>query len=252
MPFAFPDASATLGGRTAARAAVAGATGVSLLVGKPALSPDMRAPRRVAGRWRVPDSAGPDQRVAGLVVLHLDEAGVDRGGKARIVELDREVVAAGLLGLLLPRGAELGVAAGREDPVVGRLLVFLLRSDEPRLTLRVSVLIVPVKPFSLLVKVPMVAMSKSPSDLPGPPNAASMAIKRPGGDRPAPLAAKVQRRMAGNDYFAARGMAPLPGSPSRLRHGVARQGKIVGDRRCGKAIGARARTSWPDPPSERT
>src|SRR5271169_6409285 len=128
-----PDASATVGGRTATRAAVAGATGVSLLVGKPALSPDMRAPRRVAGRWRVLDSAGPDQRVARLVALHFDEAGVDRRGEARIVELDREVVAAGLLGPLLPRGAALGVAAGREDPVVGRLLVFLLGSDEPRL-----------------------------------------------------------------------------------------------------------------------
>jgi len=52
--------------------------------------------------------AGPDQLVA-ILTFHLAQRGVDRGGEARIVELDREVVAVALAGALLPGGAEFNV-----------------------------------------------------------------------------------------------------------------------------------------------
>ena len=55
----------------------------------------------------VPVGAGPDQEEA-FLAFHFDQIGVDRSGEARIVQLDREVVAA-LFGGLLPGGAELDV-----------------------------------------------------------------------------------------------------------------------------------------------
>ena len=53
-------------------------------------------------------AAGPDQREA-VVALTLHQRGVDRGGEARIVELDREIFAIGFPCGLLPGGAEFGV-----------------------------------------------------------------------------------------------------------------------------------------------
>ena len=53
-------------------------------------------------------AAGPDE-VMGFAVLALDQAGVDRGGEARIVQLDGEVFALRLAGGLLPGRAELDV-----------------------------------------------------------------------------------------------------------------------------------------------
>ena len=53
-------------------------------------------------------AAGPDQRVA-LAVLVVEEVRVDRSVEARIVQLDREVVAA-FAGALGPGGADLGSA----------------------------------------------------------------------------------------------------------------------------------------------
>ena len=50
-------------------------------------------------------AAGPDQ-VEGVAVL--DEIGVHRDGEARIVQLDRQVVAA-LIGALVPGGTDLGL-----------------------------------------------------------------------------------------------------------------------------------------------
>ncbi len=64
--------------------------------------------RGVAVRVRsVAGAAGPDEGVA-FAILGLDQAGVDRGGEARIVQLDGEVVAA-LAGGLFPGGSEFGV-----------------------------------------------------------------------------------------------------------------------------------------------
>src|SRR5579864_1999451 len=58
------------------------------------------------------------------------------------------------------------------------------------------------------------------------PIAASMAIKRPRGDQPAPLAAAAQRRMAGRRLSCFARNA-LIGVPARLRRGVVSQGKKV-------------------------
>ena len=73
-------------------------------------------------------ASGPDQAV--IVVLALDQGGVDRGGEARVVQLDREVVAA-LAGRLLPGGAELHGAG--EDAVVGSLVAGLVGRLDRRL-----------------------------------------------------------------------------------------------------------------------
>jgi hypothetical protein len=58
------------------------------------------------------------------LAFHLDQGGIDRSCEARVVQLDREVVAFGLLGLLLPPGAQFDVA--REDAelraIVGGIL----------------------------------------------------------------------------------------------------------------------------------
>src|SRR5260370_3774935 len=58
-------------------------------------------------------AAGPDQAV-GLAILVLKEVGVDGRREARIVEFEREVVAA-LVGALRPGGSDLGAAD--KDPV---------------------------------------------------------------------------------------------------------------------------------------
>jgi len=60
-------------------------------------------------------AAGPDEREA-LAVLVVEEVGVDRSVEARIVQLDREVVAA-FAGTLGPGGADLGSA---DKGAVGR------------------------------------------------------------------------------------------------------------------------------------
>ena len=56
-------------------------------------------------------SAGffPCRQRAAFLAFDLDQGRVDRGGEARIVELDREVLAIAVAGGLLPGGAELGV-----------------------------------------------------------------------------------------------------------------------------------------------
>ena len=72
--------------------------------------------RRLVGAAAV--GAGPDQAVA-LAVLVVEEVGVDRGGEARIVELEAQVIAA-LVGALGPGGADLDAAD--EDAVAGGVL----------------------------------------------------------------------------------------------------------------------------------
>jgi hypothetical protein len=65
-----------------------------------------------------PAAARPDE-AEGFAAFVIEEVGVDRRGEARIVELDREVIAA-LIGALRPGGADLGFA--REDPVAWRVV----------------------------------------------------------------------------------------------------------------------------------
>ena len=62
-------------------------------------------------------AARPDE-VEGLAVL--DKVGVDRSGEARIVQLDREIVAA-LVGALRPGGPDLGAAD--KDPMARGVVV---------------------------------------------------------------------------------------------------------------------------------
>lgn len=50
--------------------------------------------------------AGPDELHA-FLAFHFDQGGVDRSREARVVQLDRKVVAFGLLGLFLPRRTQL-------------------------------------------------------------------------------------------------------------------------------------------------
>jgi hypothetical protein len=56
----------------------------------------------------VPAGAGPDELEA-FLAFHLDQGGVDRSREARVVQLDREVVAFGVLGGLLPGRAQLDI-----------------------------------------------------------------------------------------------------------------------------------------------
>src|SRR6266581_1275011 len=63
-------------------------------------------------------AAGPDQAI-GLAILVLEEVGVDGRREARIVEFEREVVAA-LVGALRPGGPDLGAAD--KDPVAGSVV----------------------------------------------------------------------------------------------------------------------------------
>src|SRR6267154_4073471 len=65
-----------------------------------------------------PAAARPDQ-AEGLAAFVIEEIGSDRRGEARIVELDREVIAA-LAGALRPGGADLGAAD--KDPVAWRVV----------------------------------------------------------------------------------------------------------------------------------
>src|ERR1700694_1548036 len=67
-------------------------------------------------------AARPDEGIA-VTAFRRDQRGEDRRREARIVELDREVVAARARGLL-PGRAELGRAG--EDAVIGSLVVLLL------------------------------------------------------------------------------------------------------------------------------
>jgi len=73
-----------------------------------------------------------------------------------------------------------------------------------------------------------------------------MAIDRTGAGADAPLGAGAERRTAGDGFLASRGMRD-PGSPRDLSRGVVRQGKKVGDGRCGPGARGEAvlRPDWP-------
>src|SRR6202171_4785484 len=71
--------------------------------------------------------AGPDELEA-FLAFHLNQGGVDRSREARVVQLDREVVALGILGGLLPGRAQLNVAG--EDAEVRTLFGGCLDADQ--------------------------------------------------------------------------------------------------------------------------
>ncbi len=116
---------------------------------RPGRAPAERSSCRVLG-------AGPDQRV-GPAALVGEEAGVERRRQARVVDLDREVFPL-LRRDLGPSGSDLGLA--EVDAVGGSVLVrpVVHHHDRDLLALIVRVAMSPVKPVSVWVKVPMVAM----------------------------------------------------------------------------------------------
>src|SRR6478609_4289336 len=75
--------------------------------------------------------ARPDERMA-FLAFDLDQRCVDRSREARVVQLDRVIFAARILGLLLPHRAELDVGA-REDSEVGGLVRSALGRNDLRL-----------------------------------------------------------------------------------------------------------------------
>ena len=87
-----------------------------------------RQPRSIergcrGGAVLVAVATGPDEVVA-AAVLGFDQAGVDRGREARIVQLDAEIFALRLAGDFLPGRAELGGSG--EDAKVGTALAVAL------------------------------------------------------------------------------------------------------------------------------
>src|SRR6266404_1164090 len=74
--------------------------------------PRRNGPAFRRGRCRGPSVAagtGPDELEA-FLAFHLDQGGVDRSREARVVQLDREIVALGVPGSLLPGRAQLDIA----------------------------------------------------------------------------------------------------------------------------------------------
>ena len=181
-----------------------------------------------------PCGRGTRSGCEGLAVLVVEEVRVDRSVEARIVQLDREVVAA-FAGALRPGGADLGsadierrwlgalsvpVASGTSADVIG------LEGERDDFAL--------TKPFSVFVKVPMFAMivllalvseprpsrSRWRSDRPETIDAASACgPKRSGGCQ-------------AGDFLASRGMAAQPpGRKSNRRHcglGRSRRSAVFG------------------------
>ena len=75
----------------------------------------------------VPAGAGPDELEA-FLAFDLDQGGVDRSREARVVELDREVIALSVPGGLLPGGAQFNVTG--EDTEVRALVGGVLDADQ--------------------------------------------------------------------------------------------------------------------------
>ena len=87
--------------------------------GKKTPNPSDPGRGRLAGSVAAPPvGAGPDEAVA-LAVLVVEEVGEDRGGEARVVELEAQIVAT-FVRALGPGGADLGTAD--EDAVAGSVL----------------------------------------------------------------------------------------------------------------------------------
>src|SRR5258707_3030416 len=163
-----------------------------------------------------PAAARPDQ-AEGLAAFVIEEVGVDRRGEARIVELDREVIAA-LAGALRPGGGDLGAAD--KDPVAWRVVAgpaglgndadaFGLDAEGDDLALELGAGLLEGTDGCQVV---------SPGLFEPATIATSMAIDRPQAIDDAPLGAGAQRRMAAE----------------RLSW-LARNGRSRGPRACGVA-----------------
>src|SRR6266851_3031745 len=156
-----------------------------------------------------PASARPDQ-AEGLAAFVIEEVGVDRRGEARIVELDRKVIAA-LAGALRPRGTDL--CAADKHPVAWRVVAgsIGLRNDADAFGLD-------AKGDDLALELVAAGLLEgtdgchlvSPWLFEPATIAASMAIDRPQAIDAAPLGAAAQRRMAaaGLSWLARNGRSP--------------------------------------------
>src|SRR5712692_5801946 len=163
-----------------------------------------------------PAAARPDQ-AEGLAAFVIEEVGVDRRGEARIVELDREVIAA-LAGALRPGGTDLGAAD--KHPVAWRVVAgpVGLRNDADAFGLDAEGDDLALELVAGLLEGTDGCHFVSPWLFEPATIAASMAIGRPQAIDAAPLGAGAQRRMA------AAGLSCL-----------ARNGRSRGPRACGVA-----------------
>ena len=134
-------------------------------------------------RSSVPVRAGPDALVA-IFALNFRQRRVDGSREARVVELGREVVAVGLVGALLPGGAEPDIAG--VDALVRPLIGGVFDAGDACLDVEGQCADRAGEAVFVEVKVPMVAMSKSLFAVLGRAFAASMAVAKTGEDRTAP------------------------------------------------------------------
>src|SRR5260221_361596 len=141
-----------------------------------------------------PAAARPDQ-AEGLAAFVIEEVGVDRRGEARIVELDREVIAA-LVGALRPGGADL--CAADKDPVAWRVVAgpVGLRNDADAFGLDAEGDDLALELVAGLLEGTDGCHVVSPWLFEPATTAASLAIGRPQAIDDAPLGAGAQRRMA--------------------------------------------------------
>src|SRR5258708_25129954 len=190
-------------------------------------------------RWRSvavrPAATRPDQ-AEGLAAFVIEEVGVDRRGEARVVELDREIIAA-LVGALRPGGADL--CAADKDPVAWRVLAAPvgLRNDADASCLNAQ-----GDDLALELVVARLLEGTDGCHVVSPwlfepaTIAASMAIDRPQAIDAAPPWGRSAAEDGGGETFLAREEWAQPGSP-RLR-GSKPRGRKSRRRPCAKAVEA--------------
>src|SRR5258707_237761 len=167
-----------------------------------------------------PASARPDQ-AEGLAAFVIEEVGVDRRGEARIVELDREVIAA-LAGALRPRGADL--CAADKHPVAWRVVAgpVGLRNDADAFGLDAEGDDLALELVAGLLEGTDGCHVVSPWLFEPATIAASMAIGRPRAIDDAPAGPEHCGGWRRRDFLGSRGMGAAQGKkglPSPLRPG---------------------------------
>src|SRR5258708_2190208 len=171
-----------------------------------------------------PAAARPDQ-AEGLAAFVIEEIGVDRRGEARIVELDREVIAA-LAGALRPGGADLGAAD--KDPVAWRVVAgpVGLRNNADAFGLDAEGDDLALELVAGLLEGTDGCHVVSPWLFEPATTAASMAIDRPQAIDDAPLGAGAQRRMAAERLSCLARNGRSPGEESLTAAITARRSRL--------------------------
>src|SRR5579885_1541596 len=183
-----------------------------------------------------PAAASPDQ-AEGLAAFVIEEVGVDRRGEARIVELDREVIAA-LAGALRPCGADL--CAADKDPVAWCVLAGPagLRNDADAFGLDAEGDDLALELVAGLLEGTDGCHVVSPWLFEPATIAASMAIDRPQAIDAAPLGAGAQRRMAakGLSWLARNGRSRGPRACGVASPGEESLAAAIAARRCSRGL----------------